>query len=195
MQRGNPESGVSFVEVLVSLAVFSLAALGITGMLIDNSRINKAEQMRAEVQANARNTVSLIAQRIRTAGWDPLALGFESVVLDDELTDSESFIELYSDLDGDGTLDGLGESVRIRHVGQAVEWRLQPTGPYVSLATGISNDADGDETTEPMFVGDTAVPPEWIRIRATAESPVVDPRTGLVYRYTIETEVALRGNL
>jgi len=189
------QSGMSFVEVLISLAVFSLAAIGIAGMLIDNSRINKAEQMRAEVQANARNTVSLIARRIRTAGWDPLSDGFQAIVLDDDPADAESYVELFADLDGDGDLDGVGESVRIRHLAENVEWRLSSGGSYAPLATGISNDADGDSNAEPMFDADTASPPTWIRIKVTAESSVPDQRSGLPYRYTVETEVALRGNL
>jgi len=195
MVRCANQGGMSLIEVLVSLAVFSLAALGIAGMLIDNSRINKGEQLRAEAQANARNTVSLITHRIRAAGWDPQASGFQAVVVDDDLSDALSFVELYSDLDGDGTLDGIGESIRIRHQAGTVSWRLTSLGSFVPLAIGMSNDADGNGTSEPMFVADTAVPPTWIRIRATAESPQPDPRSGKIYRYTVETEVALRGNL
>jgi len=195
MASSGRQDGMSLIEVMISLAVFSLASIGITGMLIDNSRINKAEQMRAQVQANARNTVSLIAQRIRTAGWDPLELGFQAIVRDDDLTDSENYVELYSDLDGDNTLDGVGESVRIRHLAGTVEWRLETGGSFIPLAAGISNDADGDTVVEPMLVADTADPPKWIRIRVTAESSSADPRTGEVYRYTVETEVALRGSL
>lgn len=193
--RRKAQRGYSFPELLVSVALLSFVVASVGGMLVQSSRTNKVERLRAEAQASARNSVSLIAQRLRTAGWDPLGVGFAPVVPDADPEDGISTVEVFNDLNADGDLDDEGESVLIRHQGSVMEWRSSAAGSLVPLAADVSNDADGDGVPEPLFTVDASSPPRWIRVRVTAESPVPDPRTGTPVRYTVESEIALRGSL
>jgi len=198
MRARRSEAGFTLVEMLVSMTVLLLAMTGLASLLVQNARVNKAQQMRAEVQANARNTLSMVVQKLRSAGWDPTNAGLASVTLDADLGDSVSEIEVFADLDEDGDTDTPGEQMLIRHTGagRQVVWR--ETGdagdPFVVLAVNISNDADGDGTIEPMFVPD-ATPPTRIAVTVTAESPMPDPTSGQPIRYTVRSEVVLRKEL
>jgi len=191
---GTDKRGFTMVETLIALTVLLLIMAGLAGMLIQNAHVNKNQQMTVEAQANARNTLSMVVQRLRSAGWDPLNAGINVVNLDPDLTDNISEIEVFADFNPeDGLTDGVDEQVLIRHVGNQVEWRSTPTSPFVVLATNISNDADGDGTPEPMFVPDDTVNPTRITVQITAEAPVADASTGRRVRYTVTSDVLLRG--
>lgn len=195
--RDHDQRGFSLLELMVSLTVTLLLMTGVTKMLIENSRINRGQQMTAQVQSNARNCLSLIVQRLRSAGWDPLNVGIESVALDTDLGDDISEIEIFADLDFDGTTDGLDEQVLIRHVGQQIVWRRtnDTSDPFVVLAANISNDADGDGNIEPMFVPSSIPNPRRLVVRITARSPIPDPLSGEFIRFTASTEVVMRKSL
>jgi Tfp pilus assembly protein PilW len=182
--------------MLVSLGIFLLAMSGLATLLLQNARINKAQQMTADVQANARNTLSIVVQKLRSAGWDPWQNGIAAVTLDPDLGDDISEIEVFADLNNDGDPDDADEQVLIRHTGAGgqVEWRpdADVSTPFVTLATNISNDSDGDGVIEPMFVPDDAASPTVITVRVTAQSPSPDPTSGQFIRYTVESDVVLR---
>ena len=74
------ERGFTLIELLVSMTVLLLVLAGLARMMIENSRINRAQQMTAEVQANARNCLMLVQQRLRSAGWDPINAGILSLI-------------------------------------------------------------------------------------------------------------------
>jgi prepilin-type N-terminal cleavage/methylation domain-containing protein len=191
------EGGFSLVELLVSLALFSMAMGGVAALLIQNSRINRATQMSAEVQANARNCLSLIVPVLRTAGWDPRNTGMMAVVVDPSPSNTTNCIEAFADLNEDGDTSDPDEDVTIRWTGTRVQWRKSSdtTQPFVTLADTISNDADNDGVAETMFVADSLGDPTRITVRITAMSPVPDPRSGQYLRYTVSSEVVLRRSL
>ncbi len=195
--NGHAQRGFSLLELMVSLTVTLLIMTGVTKMMLQNSRINKAQQMTAQVQSNARNCLSMVVQLLRSAGWDPLNAGIPSVVLDTDLGDDISEIEVYADLDSDGTTDGVDEQVLIRHIGDRIVWRRSNdvSGPFVILATNISNDADGNGTIENMFLPSSTPDPQRIRVQITARSPVPDPMSGEFIRFTAGTDVVLRKTL
>ncbi len=197
MRRGGPEGGFTLVEVLVSLTLLSMVLGGIAALMVQNSQINRAEQMSAEVQSNARNCLTMIVQVLRTAGWDPKNAGFAAVGLDPSPTNSTNYIEVFADLNEDGDTNDANEDVTIRWATDTIEWRTtsDTTQPYVTLADSISNDADGDGTPETMFVADSMSNPTRITVRITARSPVPDPRSGQYIRYTVSSEVVLRKKL
>ncbi len=197
MRRDGPEGGFTLVEMLVSLTLLSMVFGGIAALMIQNSQINRTEQMSAEVQSNARNCLSMIVQVLRTAGWDPKNAGFAAVGLDPSPTNSTNYIEVFADLNEDGDTNDANEDVTIRWATDTIEWRTtsDTTQPYVTLADSISNDADGDGTPETMFVADSMSNPTRITVRITARSPVPDPRTGQYIRYTVSSEVVLRKKL
>lgn len=186
--------GFSLLELLVSLSVTLLIMTGAATMLLENSRINRSQQMTAAVQADARNCLSMIVQKLRSAGWDPLNAGIPTVALDSDPGDGIAEIEVFADLDADGTTDGTDEQVLIRHVGDRIVWRRSndPSEPFVVLATRISNDANGDGTAEEMFEPSPNTNPERIGVRITAQSPEPDPLSGDFIRYTVRSEVVLR---
>ena len=188
------QRGFSLVEMLVSLFVLVMAMGGLFGLLIQNSRINKSAQMTAEAQSNARNSLSLIVQVLRSAGWDLRIVGVPTVTLDPNTGDIISEITVFADIDGDQFLTSAGEDVHIRHVNNQIIWRRTSASAFEILADNISNDADGDGTIEPMFVED-AVPPTRITVQITARSPVVDPTTRDFVRYTVSSDVVLRKSL
>lgn len=194
--RGRDERGFSLLEMLVSLTILLLAMGGLYSLLLQNSRINKAQQMTADVQANARNTLSFLVQKTRSAGWDPLNVGLASVTPDSNTADTIAELEVFADLNGDGDSDDIDEQIMIRHVNGQIVMRRDNDGssPFEIVATGISNDANGDGTIEPMFVLD-AVPPTRITIQVTARSAAPDPTSGDFIRYTVSSDVVLRKDL
>ncbi len=191
------QRGFSLIETLVSLAVLLLLLTALASLMVQNGKMNRSEQMTAQVQASARNCLTMIVQPLRGAGWDPVNAGIGTVVLDSDPADDVAEIEVLADLDEDGATDGVGEQVLIRHVDDRVVWRLSNdvNQPFVVLASGITNDADGDGTIEPMFVPDSLITPSRITVRITARSPAPDPVTGEFIRYTVASDVTLRKTL
>ena len=196
--RGRQASGFSLVEMLVSVTVLMLALGGLASLLIQNSRLTKAQRMAAETQANARNTLSMVVQKLRSAGWDPQNFGLPVVTLDADLSDNVSEIEVFADLTEDTDTDDQDEQILIRHLGATnqVVWRptSDPNDAFIVLSGNITNDADGDGVIEPMFVPD-ATPPTRITVQVTARSPAPDPTSRQFIRYTVSSDVVLRKTL
>ena len=193
------QDGFSLVELMVSMVVLLVCVTGLAKMMIESSRINRAQQMTAQVQANARNCMSVVVQKMRSAGWDPINADVQTVDWDPDTLDDVSQIEIFADLDGDGLTDGLDEQVLIRHTGDRIVWRRSSdvNQPFDVVATNIGNDADGDGVIEPMFVPVIVAGPDGDRvvIQITAQSPGPDPMTGEPIRYTVRSEVVMRKTL
>lgn len=187
------ERGTTLVELLVSSAILMVVMVGVSGMLIQNLKVNTREQLRSEVQSNARNCLSRVVNVLRSAGWDPGQHGIATVALDPDTSDNISQIEAFMDRDGNGVTSGTPmEQILIRHVGDRVEWDTNGSGTFRVLAWNITNDADGDGTIEPMFTVDSTTNPSRVRVQITAVASEPDPETGEQIRYTMAGEVALR---
>jgi prepilin-type N-terminal cleavage/methylation domain-containing protein len=189
------QRGFTLIEMLVSLAILSLAVGALAPLLLDSSRVNRAQQMTMAVQADARNSLELVTNALRTAGWDPLKTGFAALALNASDPASADHIEIFADLNEDGDTADDGEDVLIRLNGNRLEWRKSTGGSFVVLADGITNDENGDGTAELMFTPNSATAPTQVAVKITARSPVPDPRTGQYIRYTVSDLVALRGSL
>lgn len=191
------QRGFTLVEMMIAMAVMLLATGGLFGFLVNNARLNKMQRSQIQVQSNARTCLSLLTQKLRSAGWDPTVAGLGVVTLDPNLSDSVSQIEIFADIDGDGKTITAGEQITIRHRGNTIEWRTtgDTSKAFDTVAVGISNDANGDGTPEPMFVADSTTDPTQITIQITAESANTDPLTGEPVRYTVSSVVALRKKL
>lgn len=187
--------GFSLIEMLVGLLVTGLIATALATLMIQKSQMNKAQQMFTDAQINARSSMQLIVSRLRSAGWDPMNAGIDTVHGDPDLSDDVSQLEILADLDEDGLTDGLDEAILIRHVGDRVEWRRSAGAAFTIIATDISNDMDGDGVVEPMFQLDDPLNPEVVTVQITARSPAPDPRSGEFIRYTLRNEVTLRKEL
>jgi len=89
-------AGFSLVETLVTLALLGVVVSVVASLVLQNSRLNKAQLMQAQIQTNARTTLSLIVQTLRTAGWNPGGASFPPVALDSDLTDPINYIVAYA---------------------------------------------------------------------------------------------------
>jgi prepilin-type N-terminal cleavage/methylation domain-containing protein len=194
MMNDRRQRGFTVVELLVSLTVLLLVLAGCAQMMVQNSHVNRSQQMAAAAQADVRNCLELIQQKLRSAGWDPMNAGIATVAVDPDLTDLVSEIEIFADLDADTFTDSVDEQILIRHLGEEVVWRRSNdvADPFIVLANNITNDADGDGTPEAIFVPFPAVDPAGIRITITARSPQPDPVSGEFIRYTLSSDVILR---
>ncbi|MDH3283200.1 MAG: prepilin-type N-terminal cleavage/methylation domain-containing protein [Acidobacteriota bacterium] len=197
MKSHHSERGVSLVEAMVSLVLILLIMSAFGGFMVQSAKINKSRLMAVETQATARNTLSLVVQTLRTSGWDPMGTGFAPVITDPDLTDNISEIEVFADLDEDGSTNSDGEQMIIRHVNDEVQWRRtnDVTESFRILGVNITNDADGDGAAEPMFVPDDPVSPTRVIVKITAESPARSAETGEFIRYTVTSEVIFRKEL
>ena len=203
MNRISRQRGFTLVEALVSLTVLALAMTGLFSLLVHNSRLNKSQQMKAEAQANARNVLSIIVQKLRSAGWDPLGTDlFAGLTLDTNTGDNIAEITVRCDYHTagtpdtpDGLADQIDEVVVFRHTNNTIIWDNDDDGNFEVLAINISNDADGDGTIENMFVPDSLTDPQRITVQITAQSPVVDPVTRDFSRYTVTSDVYIRKDL
>lgn len=198
MRSRRTHRGFSLVELLISQAVVLLAMAAAATILVQNTKINKAQQMTMAVQADARNSLSLVVNALRTAGWDPQNAGFNPVGLDPDPNGTGNYIEIYSDLNGngDGDTNDQDEAITVQHTGSQIQWRRvsDPNQPFVVLADGITNDQNGDGVIEPMFTPDSMTNPTRITVRITACSTEPDPRTRQLIRYTVASDVSLRGS-
>ena len=82
MNRAGQQSGFSLIELLVSLTLLLVILVGLTRMMVDNSKLNKSQQMTVAAQSNARNCLAMIVAKLRGAGWDPKNAGLGMVNLD-----------------------------------------------------------------------------------------------------------------
>jgi type II secretory pathway component PulJ len=195
MKAPQAASGFTALELLVATAILFLAMTAFAGMLLEGSRMNKSRQLAARVQSDARTSMTMILDRLRGAGWDPLSAGIQVVQLDTNPGDGIDEIEVFADLDADGDTDGTDEQILIRHLADRIEWRRSAGGSFEILATGISNDSDGNGAVEPMFVPDSTIDPTRVVVQITAEAAEPDPMTGAPVRVTLASEVALRKKL
>jgi prepilin-type N-terminal cleavage/methylation domain-containing protein len=189
------QAGVTLLELLVSVGLVSVILSGVAALLIRNSAINRTQQLASEAQANARNSLSIIVQALRSSGWDPRDTDFAPVIVDPDLGDSVSIATVNSDFNGDGDIDDPDEAISIRHTNGRIEWRKSAADPYTILAVDVSNDADGDGTVEPMFVYDDPSNPTRVTVQITTVSPIPDPISGTLVRHTVSTNVVLRNRL
>jgi len=194
--NGSHERGFTLVEVMVSLVVLTLASSAMAAYLVQSMRTNKAEEMALEMQASARNCMSIVQAALRSAGWDPRDLGLPAVAVDSTPAGPDNYIEVFADLNGDGATTGANEDITIRHHNGALEWKTTAaSATYVVLAEDVTNDADQDGTIEPMFTPSSSIDPQRITVRITVRSPAPDPRSGRYLTYTLQSEVTLRGRL
>jgi len=193
MSESRSQKGFGLIELLVSVAILFVVLSALAVTLIQNARINRAQQMALQVQSDARNCLSMIVPVLRSAGWDPMNVGIPTAVVGG----GGSQVQIFADLNEDGDTDDADEDVTIRFYGSRIEWRKtsDTSQPFVVLSEGITNDADGNGTAEPMFTADSVSSPTRITVKITSRSPVPDPRSGNYIRYTVQSDAIFRGKV
>lgn len=69
--KKHKENGFSMIELLISMAIFSLLAGAIGGVYVSTSRTSTLQNASAGVQQNVRAALEIMVQDIRMAGYDP----------------------------------------------------------------------------------------------------------------------------
>ncbi len=69
--KKHKENGFSMIELLISMAIFSLLAGAIGGVYVSTSRTSTLQNASAGVQQSVRAALEIMVQDIRMAGYDP----------------------------------------------------------------------------------------------------------------------------
>ena len=168
------QKGFTFVELLISLTLTLLLATGLAKVMVQNVKVNKAQQMHAQAQSNAINTMEMVVAKLRSAGWDPKGAGIDTLNLV-----SASEIEIFADFDGDELTESLNEQVLIKLEDGQINWTPGVDEDSMIMAKNIS-------LLE--FVPNGAT----VTVTITAQSPEPDPRNGEFIEYSVSNDVVLR---
>jgi type II secretory pathway component PulJ len=170
---------MTLAELLVSITVLSVLMAGTLGIVEQGHRAWAMGAARVEAQQNARVALTRLAADIRSAGAG--GAGFDAI----SLAEPQRLI-LHYDANGDGLLDGSGESVMWRlHGGtlrRAAGGGAQPVLDGVERFALTYFDAAGAATTSASAVRSVAI------TLATRSAP----RSGRTEAFVVATRVRLR---
>jgi len=170
---------VTLAELLASIAVLSVLMAGTLGILEQGHRAWAMGAARVEAQQNARVALTRLVADIRSAGAG--GGGFDAV----SLAEPQRLI-LHQDIDGDGLLDGSGETVMWRLSGgtlrRAAGGGAQPVLDGVEHFTLTYFDAAGAATTSATAVRSVAIT---LATRSTL-------RSGRTEAFVVATRVRVR---
>ena len=96
-------------DFLVAMAIFGGISAAMFSVLQEGLRVYTVGVARAESQQSARVAVERLAGEIRTAGLGPRPAAFAAIAVAEPTR-----IVLHRDLDGDGRVDGAGETITWR---------------------------------------------------------------------------------
>jgi type IV pilus assembly protein PilW len=97
---GKNKKGFTVVELLVSLAIMSVALTSIYGLYMSYVRVYTTEGVTTRVQQSVRSGMNMMVRDIRMAGLDPTGADIFGI---EEITDQ--YIRFTADRDMDGELD------------------------------------------------------------------------------------------
>jgi prepilin-type N-terminal cleavage/methylation domain-containing protein len=173
-------SGMTVVELLVSLTIFAVISAVVIGFLTGSRRTYEDTSDRAGYQQSLRAVFSLLSREIRSAGCDPAQIGVDRF----PLADGES-LRCQMDLDGDGTITGISPDEDITYTFTAGDGELTRTtisGDQtilrgVQAVTFSYFDNDGNALTSlPLSAADRR-DVRFVGIAIAGETPRGDPVT------------------
>ncbi len=96
--QSGTDSGMSLVELIITVSILGVVMLAVTSVLLSSSRSEARTMRRAEIQASSRQALALMTTELRQAGADPAspALGFAGIV-----DGGANRIRVRADLNGD----------------------------------------------------------------------------------------------
>jgi type IV pilus assembly protein PilW len=184
------QSGMTMVELLVTLAVLALVTLIVTGILFGTGRMHTRTARRAEVQMSSREGLSLMTTELRQAGADPAnpPIGLTGLV-----TASATQIRIRADLNADGTLQTTepSEDVTYNYDSGTKSITRNPGAGAVTLIPNVTscsftyyNAAGAAITPLPLSAANAAL------VRAVGVSVTSQDRDSRAI--TLNTRIALR---
>lgn len=179
------EEGFTLVEFLVALAITGIMLTAISWTFLLQRNVYDAQEEITEMVENARATMDILVREVRLAGLDPSGAGIVGVPY------STSQLELYADLDGDGTTTGPNEHIVYtfdstnKQVKRNVGAGAQPLGESIEAFQVSYLDGNGNTTTTSANIRRIS-----IMIRARTSKPDPDYSQNGGYRtHTLTTLV------
>jgi prepilin-type N-terminal cleavage/methylation domain-containing protein len=115
-------AGMTLVEMIVALAIFAVVTTVVIGFLTDSRRTYSSTSDRAHYQQSLRAVLSLLTREIRSAGCDPVGVGFDGIAM---ATDTS--LRCRMDLNDDGNTLGVSPDEDITYVWDPAAAELQRT--------------------------------------------------------------------
>ena len=107
--KGGKEKGFTLIEIMIGLAVFSMAGVIIYGVMLNMTRSFTTQEANVQAQQLIRAASDLIIQDIRMGGYDPQGDAVDPDITTDGkpgiTSATAQSIQFTADLDGDGTID------------------------------------------------------------------------------------------
>src|SRR5215470_5941228 len=99
IRAGQPERGMTLVELLITMAILSVIVGGITRSFVNQRKITSIQNQRVTLTQQAQAAMDLVTRELRTAGTNPTGAAFVPV------TYNPSQLDIRADLNGNGTTD------------------------------------------------------------------------------------------
>ncbi len=169
----NDDGGFTIVEIVVGLAV-GLILLGIAvRMFIVQQEVFDLQEQLSEMHQNIRVAMDTITRDARMAGYDPTSADFDGIPYD------VTQLEIYADLDGDGTTTGTHEAIIYSYGTDTIDrdtgGGLQTLVENIQAFTFNYLGANGSNTTTSSSI-------RQIQIQITGRTSKIVPNIG-TYRY------------
>jgi len=97
--------GITLLELLVALVMFSIIALGMGRYFVNQNRAFSSQVNSTMTRQDVRAAMDILTRELRMAGYNPAGAAFDGVEYNTEK------LIVRADLDGDGSLTGENEDV------------------------------------------------------------------------------------
>lgn len=105
------QAGFSLVEALVSIGVAMILLASFSTYFTYQNRSFAAQNQLTELNENTRAALDLLEREIRMAGYNPTRAAFTGI----PYNSTTGTLDLYQDLNGDGTVTGTNEHLTYTH--------------------------------------------------------------------------------
>ena len=169
------EQGFTLIELLIAMVIALVVLTSISSTFIIQRKTYDMQEQITEMQQNARAAIDMISREVRMAGYDPTDSGGFSLPYNSDT----STIDIYADIDGDGsvtTTTGSKDHITYsKATGEEIIRRFTNTGgvnqPFaenIQSFTIAYYDIDGNATA-------TAAAIRQVEITVTAKTAKPDP--------------------
>jgi prepilin-type N-terminal cleavage/methylation domain-containing protein len=111
--------GITLVELMVTISIFGIIMGVVFAFMAETSRSYSDSRERVQYQQSLRATLSLMTREIRSAGCDPVGVGFEKI-----LTADAGTLNCQMDLNGDSDTSDNTPDENITYTYNAVDGEI-----------------------------------------------------------------------